>query len=127
MLLPGQWLLCDDGVLRPVFRGRIATADGSTIPAEFLVDTGADRTVLCAAILRNLGLPTIAAQEQLGGVGGSAVTAMVDTAIHLSRDDGGIAVFRGQFAAFMANSQLSWPLRLSTWACSVGISPTSLG
>lgn len=27
MLLTGQWLLCDDGVLRPVFRAEVAAGD----------------------------------------------------------------------------------------------------
>jgi hypothetical protein len=100
MLLPGQWLLCDDGVLRPIFRGKIRASSGAMIPGEFLADTGADRTVLSAAILYNLALPTVPANKRLGGVGGAVETVIVDTAIHLDRDDGGTAVFRGQFAAF---------------------------
>jgi hypothetical protein len=100
MLLPGQWLLCDDQVLRPIFRGKIRTSNGAMIPAEFLADTGADRTVFSAAILHNLALQTLPADNQLGGVGGAAATVIVDTVIHLQRDDGGVAVFHGQFAAF---------------------------
>lgn len=100
MLFPGHWLLCDDGVLRPIFRGKMVALDGSLLEVEFLADTGADRTVLCAAVLERLGLPSLAAPAQLGGVGGSTNTVLVDTAIRLPRDDGGSAVFRGQFAAF---------------------------
>jgi len=74
--------------------------DGSLLVVEFLADTGADRSVLCAAVLDRLGLPTLPAPVQLGGVGGSTVTVIVDTAIHLQRNDGSTAVFRGQFAAF---------------------------
>jgi Aspartyl protease len=100
MLLPGHWLLCDDGVLRPIFRGKMTAFDGSLLEVEFLADVGADRTVLCAAIVQRLGLPSAAAAVQLGGVGGSSATVIVDTAIQLMRDDGGTAVFRGQLAAF---------------------------
>jgi hypothetical protein len=100
MLLPGHWLLCDDGVLRPIFRAQVVTGSGSLFPVEFLADTAADRTVLCAAILQNLGLPAVTATTLLGGVGGSSPTVVVDTAIQLPRDDGGMAVFRGQFAGF---------------------------
>lgn len=100
MLLPGYWLLCEDGVLRPVFCGEMTAADGSVIPVEFLADTGADRTVLCAAILERLGLPSVPAQQQLGGVGGQATTVLVEAAVQLRREDGRIAVFRGRFAAF---------------------------
>jgi len=75
-------------------------ADGSLIQAEFLADTGADVTVLCADILSKLGLPPLTSQTQLAGVGGTAASVRVGTAIYLRRDDGGTAVFRGQFAAF---------------------------
>jgi Aspartyl protease len=102
MLLAGHWLLCEDGVLRPVFRGKMVAVDGSLVEVEFLADTGADRTVSCAAVLERLGLPTLTASAQLGGVGGSTITVLVDTAIRLGRDDGGEAVIRGQFAAFTA-------------------------
>ena len=43
MRIDGQWLVCDDGVRRPVIIGDIRTADGSWEQCEFLVDTGADR------------------------------------------------------------------------------------
>ena len=44
MRLDGQWLVCDDGVVRPVISGEIRAADGSWEKSEFLVDTGADRS-----------------------------------------------------------------------------------
>jgi hypothetical protein len=100
MRLPGQWLLCDDGVLRPIFRAEVLAVDGTSIQAEFLADTGADVTVLCAEVLRKLGLSSTVSQAQLAGVGGAAASVRVATAITLCRDDGGTAVFRGQFAAF---------------------------
>ncbi len=100
MLLPGYWLLCDDGVLRPVFQAKMVSTGGLPLTVEFLADTGADRTVLCAAILDNLGLPTLPASTRLGGVGGATTTVLVSTTILLPRDDGGSAAFRGQFAAF---------------------------
>lgn len=48
MRINGEWLLFDDGVRRPVIRGEILTGAGSWEAAEFLVDTGADRTVFSA-------------------------------------------------------------------------------
>jgi hypothetical protein len=106
MILPGHWLLCDDGVLRPIFQARMVSAAGMQLTVELLADTGADRTVLCAAVLSNLGLPTNPAAAPLGGVGGATATVVVNTAIELSCDDGGTAVFRGQFAAFPAPEAL---------------------
>lgn len=55
MRIDGEWLLFDDGVTRPVIRGLVLTGDGSWLAAEFLVDTGADRTVFSAATLSKLG------------------------------------------------------------------------
>jgi hypothetical protein len=83
-----------------VFRGEVTAHDGTPVQTLFLADTGADRTVLSANILTALGpLPALMTQ-QLGGVGGKATAVIVDTAIHLARDDGGTALFRGSFAAF---------------------------
>ena len=56
MRIDGQWLVGDDGVVRPVISGDIRTADGSWEQCEFLVDTGADRTVFSAATLARLAL-----------------------------------------------------------------------
>lgn len=56
MRIDGQWLVCDDGVMRPVIIGDIRTADGAWEQCEFLVDTGADRTVFNAAILAKRGV-----------------------------------------------------------------------
>jgi len=55
MRINGEWYLCDDGVARPVIRGEVLNVNGFWEPVLFLVDTGADRTVLSAAILDVLG------------------------------------------------------------------------
>ena len=70
MRIDGEWLLCDDGIIRPVIRGEILTANGAWQQAEFLVDTGADRTVFSAATLAVLGLQPLMAQDRIGGLGG---------------------------------------------------------
>ena len=54
MLIAGKWLICDDGVVRPVLRGEVLAGDGSWERVEFLVDTGADCTVFSAATLAKL-------------------------------------------------------------------------
>jgi hypothetical protein len=99
MRIDGQWLVGDDGVVRPVISGDIRTADGSWEQCEFLVDTSADRTVFNAATLVKLGLQPLAMSEGLSGVGGMAASVIVETEIHLLREDGGNVVFRGQYAA----------------------------
>src|SRR5262249_30586305 len=99
MRIDGQWLLCDDGVMRPVISGEILAANGSWEQSEFLVDTGADRTVFSAATLVKLGLQPLVMQEGISGVGGLADAVIVETQIQLTRADAGNVVFRGQYAA----------------------------
>ncbi|MBI3756962.1 MAG: aspartyl protease family protein [Deltaproteobacteria bacterium] len=100
MRIDGRWLLCDDGFVRPVVRGEILASNGSWLSAEFLVDTGADCTVISALILEALRLPPAAAQGCLGGVGGVAESITVETQIRFSRETGSKVLFRSQYAAF---------------------------
>jgi hypothetical protein len=100
MRINGQWLLCDDGIVRPVLLCELLTGDGSWRKIPFLLDTGADRTVLNAGALAVLKLPHLPSFQQLGGVGGEATTVRVETQIRMAVDDGGKATFRGQFSAF---------------------------
>jgi Retroviral aspartyl protease len=99
MRINGFWAVCDDGVVRPVIRGEIQAGDGSWVVAEFLADTGADRTVICGAVLAKLGLPSLAA-PQLGGVGGAATTVQIDTSVRMKESGGAKVIFRGRFAVF---------------------------
>jgi predicted aspartyl protease len=99
MQILGEWYECDDGIERPVIRGRTLAADGSWIPTPFLVDTGADRTVLSSEILSALALPPVPTQERIGGVGGLVNSVVVDTAIQLFRESDGEVTFRAQFTA----------------------------
>jgi hypothetical protein len=100
MRLDGKWLLCDDGFMRPVLRGEILAGDGSWLPAEFLVDTGADCTVFSALTLEALRLQPDVGRTRLGGVGGIADSLIVETQIRFSRETGNQVLFRGQYTAF---------------------------
>jgi hypothetical protein len=77
MRIDGEWLLCDDGIIRPVIRGEILTANGAWQRTEFLVDTCADRTVFSAVTLAVLGLQTLMAQDRIGGLGGVAESVLL--------------------------------------------------
>jgi predicted aspartyl protease len=101
MRINGEWRQCDDGIVRPMIRGEIRAADGTWLSAEFLVDTGADCTVLSAALSSALGLRPIAPQGRLGGLGGTAGSVVLETEIHLPRDTGGLVRFSGPFAAVL--------------------------
>lgn len=99
MRIDGEWLLCDDRIARPVIRGEILAGDGTWQRAEFLVDTGADRTVFSAAVLAALRLQPVVTQARLGGIGGVADSVVVETQVRLTREETGKVVFRGRYAA----------------------------
>lgn len=99
MRVNGEWLACDDGAVRPVIRGEILAGDGAWRPIEMLVDTGADRTVLSAAVLAISQLAGSKSGGQIGGLGGIVDSVTVRAQLRLLRDDDGQAIFRGEFAA----------------------------
>jgi Aspartyl protease len=99
MRINGLWYAGDDGIRRPVIRGEVLPSTGLWIKAPFLVDTGADLTVLSAAILADVHLQPFPLQARLGGVGGIADSVTVETRLRFSRETGSKVTFRGQYAA----------------------------
>lgn len=100
MQINGEWSLFDDGIVRPVMRGAMLANNGYWVSAEFLVDTGADRTVCSAGLLATLHLQPLPTPERLGGVGGTVTSVVVETQIRFRREaDRGTVVFHGQYAA----------------------------
>jgi len=77
----------------------VETAKGEWVKVEFLIDTGADRTVFSNAILEQLGLTQLLPTEEIGGLGGIIGSVTVETRVHLRRETGDEVAFRGQFAA----------------------------
>jgi predicted aspartyl protease len=106
MRFDGEWLQCDDGILRPVVRAEILAADGDWQPLELLVDTGADRSVISANIWELLDLETVQSEDRIGGVGGLVDSTAARTQIRLRRDDGVKVVFRGEYAACLDRESL---------------------
>lgn len=98
MRINGLWHLCDDGIVRPIIRGEVLASDGTEVNTPFLVDTGADRTVFSADILKLLKLAAIESPDRLSGPGGAVDSVVVATEIRLTRDDNVKASFQGQFA-----------------------------
>jgi hypothetical protein len=75
---------------------------GTSASENFLIDSGADRTLLSAALLARLQLPAQSAAPgvTLSGVGGTSEFVLVTTVIALIRDDGGLVRIRGEFGGF---------------------------
>jgi hypothetical protein len=101
MHIAGQWLVCDDGIIRPALKGQVQKPDGTWIEANFLIDTGADRTVLSAHVWRNLGRPGEQGLYAVEGVGGKSSTAVVPTGVRLVSDAGSTITFKVDFLAVM--------------------------
>lgn len=99
MVINGEWMICADGVNRPLIRGELQTGKGQWESVAFLVDTGADRTVLGAPVLAQLELPLTDTPEQLGGLGGMTEMVTVATSLRLTKHDAGKVNFRSQYAA----------------------------
>ena len=102
MLVSGEWQLRDDGGVRPIIRARVLGSAGQLTSENFLIDSGADRTVLSAVLLSRLHLPIQSASPGfiLRGIGGTSEFVLVSTAIEFMRDDGGSVRIRGEFAGF---------------------------
>ncbi len=106
MLFSGEWYLCDDRIMRPIIRGEIRAGDGSWRAVEFLLDTGADRTVFSANVLEALNLRSEEPGERIGGIGGIVDSVVVRTQIRLTREDDCKVIFRGEYAACIQQETL---------------------
>lgn len=89
----------EDGIVRPVMYSELLSGAGVWEGVEFLVDTGADRTVFSAAVLAKQGLATLEAEEDISGLGGMTGSVQVETKLNLQRDDGGPVMFASRFTA----------------------------
>jgi hypothetical protein len=105
MLINGEWLECDDEVIRPSVKGMVRLADGQWVEVTFLLDAGADRTVFSARFLHLLKPLAMSesAQAHLAGVGGAVDSITIETAIGFARDDGRPVRVRGAFHVFAEN------------------------
>ncbi|QJX00129.1 pepsin/retropepsin-like aspartic protease family protein [Frigoriglobus tundricola] len=106
MRINGGWYEPERQLPRAVVIGRLEAADGSWIECPFLIDTGADTTVLSAKVLYQLGRPFALAPVQLGGIGGGVETCEVHTTLRFERTDGTPADIKGAYSAFQVEDAL---------------------
>jgi hypothetical protein len=102
MRIAGEWQTGDDGATRPVVQAQVKGADGASRADECLVDSGADRTVFSAHLLKKLdfALNVVSDCTILQGIGGVGESVVVKTVMILTQDDGAEVHMRGEFAAF---------------------------
>ncbi len=99
MRLEGTWAIDAAGVSWPVITAEVQGAGGAWIECEFLLDTGAEITVIAANIFHQLRLPSLPSSHGLQGVGGTVGSVRVDTVIRFTQPDGTHATVRSQFHA----------------------------
>jgi hypothetical protein len=92
----------DDGETRPVVSVNVVGGSGRLHLDDFLIDTGADRTVLSAGLLAELQLPEERPSPgvALRGIGGDTGMVLVSTMLEFTSDAGRPARVHGRFAAF---------------------------
>ncbi len=73
MRIEGRWLAGQDGIERPVFDGYLDAPTGVRLACSFLLDTGADFTVLAPDVVDQLAgiVAPIATSTTANGIGGS--------------------------------------------------------
>jgi hypothetical protein len=103
MEIAGKWVEMPDGVVRPLIRVTITAASGESEADVFLIDTGADRTVLSYAFLDRLQLPVDGGPADFGlqGVGGASPFVPVEAVLEFTTTDERPVKVRGRFAAFV--------------------------
>lgn len=89
MRIDGQWEPVAGGHHQPTLVVFVRSSTGGWVDCTFLIDTGADNSVLTAELVRELQLPTQPPKHSLGGVGGKAPTVQVKPTFQFVRDDGG--------------------------------------
>jgi hypothetical protein len=102
MLIAGEWVLNQEDIAIPVVMVNVLAASGAFMEEPFLVDCGADRTVLSNYLLTKLGLPVDLPPTGIGlsGIGGASNYVVVKTCLEF-RTQGPIPVrFSGEFSAF---------------------------
>lgn len=107
MRIDGYWLTCDDGVSRPVLDAHVIGLNDAAFYERFLVDIGADRTVLSAHLARKLALPSNTTSDtKVVGIGGEAGFVLIKTVIQVLSDKGTAVRLKGEFAAFQDDTAI---------------------
>lgn len=99
MRVDGYWQVDQNGTVRPVLKADVVAAGGRLVEVVFLIDTGADRTVLDHQTLADLGPDVVPTEDYLHGIGGRVEAVSVDAAIRLRRPDGQPVTVRGPLLA----------------------------
>ena len=105
MRVNGKWVHCSDGEVHPMIEAHVLGADQIWRASEFLVDTGADRTVISESAFRESALQQVESDRRIGGLGGDVQSVVVRTALRFTRDDAQTVLVRNDYAAFVREDE----------------------
>ncbi len=97
MRIKGKWRRDENDVLTPVLECGLLTGNGEWFNTYFLIDSGAERTVISGDVLRELDAPTHVSLHSLVGLGSSVQVLTVSTKLKLELDNGSSIVVNGPF------------------------------
>jgi Retroviral aspartyl protease len=110
MRIDGEWLEFNDGVTRPVVRGTVAVPGGEPWDVTFLVDTGADRTVLTSDFYSLLVQDGAGTFTSLAGVGGTLPGLIVEAQIGFVATSRLPITIRGPVTVFSQPDSIDIPI-----------------
>ncbi len=87
MRIDGRWISEPDGGFRPLIRAKVQDPSGQYVEVEFLVDSGADHTVLSSLAKELLNLDPVSTDLRLGGAGGMAEARGVSARLLFVKSD----------------------------------------
>lgn len=102
MRIDGRWHLFKDGILRPVIDAAVQGPSGTLHTVMFLLDAGADRTVLDNTYLPLLFPLALSSEEtpELGGVGGKVECVFIRSRLAFASAEGRRITVQGPFGVF---------------------------
>jgi predicted aspartyl protease len=108
MRIEGRWLAGADGVERPVFDGYLAAPGGVQIAVSFLIDTGADFTVLAPDVAHEFAgvVAATATRTLAAGVGGTQQVYELAVDVLLPTTSGQRARIRGPLPILLTPGSL---------------------
>jgi predicted aspartyl protease len=101
MRVNGEWRETATTLPRPYLRAFMEAQDGSWVECLFLVDTGADRTLVTADVARRLWHPTLPSTRTVMGIGGVVDTHEVLTRVRFVGAAGEVFNIAGSYGVFL--------------------------
>lgn len=97
MLIVGEWRPDENGVLTPVLDCFLLAGNGKWHAVSFLIDSGAERTVLSPEILRDLDAPAQMSLNSLVGIGTASQVLTVSSRLKLQAADKTDVIVNGPY------------------------------